>query len=92
MATNQEAAALRIERATATHWFETCLAAPPDVIQMTALQVQRFGTAFTVAMPLEQQYSINGANAVGLFAPATEALLEDLIAFFERRNAVSELA
>jgi len=82
MATNQEAIALRIERAVATHWFETCLAAPPDVIQMTGLLVQRFGSAFAVAMPLERQYPVNGANAVGLFAPATEALLDDLIAFF----------
>lgn len=82
MANNQQATALRIECAAATHWFETCLTAPPDVIQMTGLRVQSFGSAFTVAMPLEQQYPVNGANAVGLFAPATEALLDDVIAFF----------
>ena len=49
--TEQDEIALRIERAIATDWLNSLLNAPPDVVEATGLRVQKFGSAFAVAMP-----------------------------------------
>ena len=82
MQTQQQEIALRIECAAALDWRQMCDAAPPEIVQMTGLKTRRFGEAFTVLMPLERQYPINGTSGVGILEPATEILIDELIAFF----------
>ena len=81
--TEPNSIALRIEQAAATDWLNSLLNAPPDVIETTGLRIQKFGSAFAAIMPKQKDYPVNGANAVGIFEPATDALLDDLAAFFQ---------
>ena len=82
--TKQEEIARRIERAAANDWLHSCLSAPPEVVASTGLRVQKFGAAFAVTMPKQEHYPVNGTNAIGLFEPATETLLDEVTAYFQQ--------
>ena len=78
-----EELARHLDQATAKDWLRTCQTAPEEIVESTGLRVQNIRNgAWAVTMPKQEHYPINGPVGVGIFEPASEPLIDELMRFY----------